>query len=119
MLTITYSVDGGGCGIRTHVTLLSNGFQDRLVMTASITLRMDIVSVGQGAPGSALRDALLPPDPFLGILDCIIFPGICQGICKNVSKEKGRPCSFGLPFPLRSLSLRAPQFFFTTHSAVL
>ena len=30
---------GGGCGIRTHVTLLSNGFQDRLVMTASITLR--------------------------------------------------------------------------------
>ena len=31
---------GGGCGIRTHVTLLSNGFQDRLVMTASITLRV-------------------------------------------------------------------------------
>ena len=31
---------GGGCGIRTHVTLLSNGFQDRLVMTASITLRI-------------------------------------------------------------------------------
>ncbi len=30
---------GGGCGIRTHVRLLSNGFQDRLVMTASITLR--------------------------------------------------------------------------------
>ena len=31
---------GGGCGIRTHVTLLSNGFQDHLVMTASITLRI-------------------------------------------------------------------------------
>ena len=31
---------GGGCGIRTHVGLLPNGFQDRLVMTASITLRM-------------------------------------------------------------------------------
>ena len=29
---------GGECGIRTHVTLPSNGFQDRLVMTASITL---------------------------------------------------------------------------------
>ena len=29
---------GGGCGIRTHVRLLSNGFQDRLVMTTSITL---------------------------------------------------------------------------------
>ena len=40
MLTITCSVVGGGCGIRTHVTLLSNGFQDRLVMTASITLRV-------------------------------------------------------------------------------
>ena len=31
---------GGGCGIRTHVRLPSNGFQDRLVMTASITLRV-------------------------------------------------------------------------------
>ena len=31
---------GGGCGIRTHVGLLPNGFQDRLVMTASITLRV-------------------------------------------------------------------------------
>ena len=36
---------GGGCGIRTHVTLLSNGFQDRLVMTASITLRVDYLIV--------------------------------------------------------------------------
>ena len=31
---------GGGCGIRTHVGLRPNGFQDRLVMTASITLRV-------------------------------------------------------------------------------
>ena len=31
---------GGGCGIRTHVTLPSNSFQDCLVMTASITLRI-------------------------------------------------------------------------------
>ena len=31
---------GGGCEIRTHVRLPSNGFQDRLVMTASITLRI-------------------------------------------------------------------------------
>ena len=30
---------GGGCGIRTHVGVNPNGFQDRLVMTASITLR--------------------------------------------------------------------------------
>ncbi len=29
----------GGCGIRTHAPLPANGFQDRLVMTASITLR--------------------------------------------------------------------------------
>ncbi len=32
--------NGGGCGIRTHVRLLSNGFQDRLVMTTSITLHI-------------------------------------------------------------------------------
>ena len=32
--------DGGGKGIRTLVGLLPNGFQDRLVMTASISLRM-------------------------------------------------------------------------------
>ena len=31
---------GGGCGIRTHVGVNPNGFQDRLVMTASITLRI-------------------------------------------------------------------------------
>ena len=31
---------GGGSGIRTHVTVKSNGFQDRLVMTASIPLRI-------------------------------------------------------------------------------
>ena len=29
---------GGGCGIRTHVGVNPNGFQDRLVMTASIAL---------------------------------------------------------------------------------
>ena len=28
----------GECGIRTHVPVRTNGFQDRLVMTASITL---------------------------------------------------------------------------------
>ena len=30
---------GGGGGIRTHVALTPNGFQDRLVMTASIPLQ--------------------------------------------------------------------------------
>ena len=35
---------GGGCGIRTHVPVKANGFQDRLVMTASITLQYEIVS---------------------------------------------------------------------------
>ena len=39
MLTITYSVGGGGCEIRTHAPVKANGFQDRLVMTTSITLR--------------------------------------------------------------------------------
>ena len=33
---------GGGKGIRTLVRLLSNGFQDRLVMTTSISLRKGI-----------------------------------------------------------------------------
>ena len=32
--------NGGGCGIRTHVTLPSNSFQDYLVMTASIAFRI-------------------------------------------------------------------------------
>ncbi len=31
---------GGESGIRTHVGLHPNGFQDRLVMTASISLRI-------------------------------------------------------------------------------
>ena len=30
---------GGGCEIRTHAPVKANGFQDRLVMTTSITLR--------------------------------------------------------------------------------
>ena len=34
---------GGGEGIRTPVPLQANGFQDRLVMTASIRLRMLIL----------------------------------------------------------------------------
>ena len=33
------SIFGGGSGIRTHAGLLPNGFQDRLVMTTSISLR--------------------------------------------------------------------------------
>ncbi len=37
---------GGGCRIRTRVSFHSNGFQDRPVMTASVTLRMicDIIA---------------------------------------------------------------------------
>ena len=31
---------GGGCEIRTHAPVKANGFQDRLVMTTSITLRV-------------------------------------------------------------------------------
>ena len=38
--------NGGGCGIRTHVGVNPNGFQDRLVMTASITLRMKLWRCG-------------------------------------------------------------------------
>ena len=41
---------GGGDGIRTHVRLLSNGFQDRLVMTASIPLRMKTIQFSRPLP---------------------------------------------------------------------
>ena len=34
------SFSGGRCGIRTHVPAKANGFQDRLVMTTSITFRL-------------------------------------------------------------------------------
>lgn len=40
--------NGGGGGIRTPVTLPPNGFQDRLVVTASIRLRGYIVIFGCG-----------------------------------------------------------------------
>ncbi len=39
---------GGGKGIRTLVRLLSNGFQDRLVMTTSISLRKGIQFFASG-----------------------------------------------------------------------
>ena len=36
---------GGGSGIRTHVGVNPNGFQDRLVMTASISLRVNNIDI--------------------------------------------------------------------------
>ena len=36
-------VDNGESGIRTHAPLRTNGFQDRLVMTTSISLRIALV----------------------------------------------------------------------------
>ena len=36
----TFSVSSGESGIRTHAPLRTNGFQDRLVMTTSISLRI-------------------------------------------------------------------------------
>ena len=42
----------GGCGIRTHAPLPANGFQDRLVMTASITLRAVTLSHNGGKKSS-------------------------------------------------------------------
>ena len=58
---------GGGKGIRTLVRLLSNGFQDRLVMTASISLRM----------GAAERGS-----PF-HTLYFIIFLQVCQSFLEG------------------------------------
>ena len=37
---VTDSVDNGESGIRTHAPLRTNGFQDRLVMTTSISLQL-------------------------------------------------------------------------------
>ena len=39
ILSFLHQKSGGECEIRTHAPLPANGFQDRLVMTASITLR--------------------------------------------------------------------------------
>ena len=40
---------GGGCRIRTRVGLRPNGFQDRPVMTASVTLRICELPLGRSA----------------------------------------------------------------------
>ena len=40
MLDFQGFLGGGGCEIRTHAPVKANGFQDRLVMTTSITLRI-------------------------------------------------------------------------------
>ena len=40
MLDFQGFLSGGGCEIRTHAPVKANGFQDRLVMTTSITLRV-------------------------------------------------------------------------------
>ncbi len=37
--SIDIAVDNGESGIRTHAPLRTNGFQDRLVMTTSISLQ--------------------------------------------------------------------------------
>ena len=44
MLDFKAFLNGGGCEIRTHAPVKANGFQDRLVMTTSITLRVEILS---------------------------------------------------------------------------
>ena len=44
-LTKSDAFYGGECGIRTHVGVSPNGFQDRLVMTTSITLHIKKVPI--------------------------------------------------------------------------
>ena len=39
-IRLNSKASGGGCEIRTHAPVKANGFQDRLVMTTSITLRV-------------------------------------------------------------------------------
>ena len=81
---------GAGCGIRTHVTLLSNGFQDRLVMTASITLRIGMTyPIRFGDFISALAAAR--PRLFYYF---ITLRRLCQGIC---TVKPGKICKTALP----------------------
>ena len=40
-----YGPSGGAGGIRTHVPLRTNGFQDRLVMTTSIQLHVSFIQL--------------------------------------------------------------------------
>ena len=42
-LEVIFKINGGEGGIRTHVGLHPNGFQDRLVMTTSIPLQVSAV----------------------------------------------------------------------------
>ena len=42
VVAFSYNKDGGSRGIRTPVGLRPNGFQDRLVMTASICFRIKL-----------------------------------------------------------------------------
>ena len=69
--TILYSPKekiGGEGGIRTHVTVKSNGFQDRLVMTASIPLHF-CCRLNQ-------------------LLYYITMSGSCQGKIQNIRDKK-------------------------------
>ncbi len=71
----------GECGIRTHVRLPSNGFQDRLVMTASITLRVFSCGTLSIPPESRFPKVIIPyPSPFVKseiffFQDRIVFSG--------------------------------------------
>ena len=72
---------GGGCEIRTHAPLPANGFQDHLVMTASITLRVSNWPKSQQIPkyeikkiARKLRDAHLAK---------------CKNKCEKPNKIKG------------------------------
>ena len=74
-------IRGRGCEIRTHAPLPANGFQDRLVMTASITLRVSNWPQGQQIPkyeiekiARKLRDAHLAK---------------CKKKCEKPNKIKG------------------------------
>ena len=53
---------GGGRGIRTPVGLHPNGFQDRPVMTASVSLRIEFFSYGAvGETRTRTASRPLPP----------------------------------------------------------
>ena len=73
--------NGGEGGIRTHVTVKSNGFQDRLVMTASIPLhfycRINQLLYYTTVRGSCQEKIKNNRDDKFSTFWCIIYNGIC------------------------------------------
>ena len=68
-----YGPSGGAGGIRTHVPLRTNGFQDRLVMTSSIPLRMCAANRFSSAASVILTKKICSVNNFFKIFFIFFF----------------------------------------------